>query len=94
MVEGAAPKMGRGIDRGNIRVFEEGLDSTYRKYLSDSERTRRNKESERLVTIARHIGANCRFLKIVRQLSGDCDLWYTAPFEDKSGIITKSILIL
>ena len=28
------------------------------------------------------------------QLSDDCDLWYTAPFEDKSGIITKSILIL
>jgi hypothetical protein len=27
-------------------------------------------------------------------LSDDCDLWYAAPVEDKSGTITKSIFVL
>lgn len=56
VVESATPKMGGGIDRGDIRVLEEGLDATYGKYLSDSERTRRDKESERLVTLAKQNG--------------------------------------
>ena len=56
VVEGATATMGGGIDRGDIRVLEEGLDATYGEYLSDSERTRRNKESERLVTLAKQNG--------------------------------------
>ncbi len=28
------------------------------------------------------------------QLSDDCDLWYTAPFEDKSGTIKRSVLVM
>ena len=49
VVEGTTPKMGGAINRGDIRVLEQGLDATYGAYIYDSERTRRDKESERLV---------------------------------------------
>ena len=53
VVKGATPKMGGAINRGDIRVLEQGLDASYGEYLSDSERARRDKESERLVTLAK-----------------------------------------
>ena len=43
-------------DRIDLRVFEEGLDTSYRSYSDDSERTRREAESERLVNIAKQHG--------------------------------------
>ena len=43
-------------DRSDLRVFEEGLDTSYRAYSDYSERTRRNQESERLVNIAKQHG--------------------------------------
>ena len=43
-------------NRGDLRVFEEGLDASYRSYSDDSERTRRAAESERLVNIAKRNG--------------------------------------
>lgn len=43
-------------NRGNIRVLEEGLDTSYRAYSDDSERTRRTAESERLVNLAKQHG--------------------------------------
>lgn len=43
-------------NRGNLRVFEEGLDTSYRSYSDDSERTRRTTESERLVNAAKQHG--------------------------------------
>ena len=32
--------------------------------------------------------------KLREQLSDDCDIWYSAPFEDKSGTISGSFLVL
>lgn len=43
-------------NRGDIRVLEEGLDTSYRAYSDDSERTRRTAESERLVSLAKQHG--------------------------------------
>lgn len=43
-------------NRGDLRVFEEGLDTSYRSYSDDSERTRRTAESERLVNLAKQHG--------------------------------------
>ncbi len=43
-------------NRGDIRVFEEGLDTSYREYSEYSERTRRTTESERLVSLAKQHG--------------------------------------
>ena len=43
-------------DRGDIRVFEEGLDAFRAAHSDDSERTRRAAESERLVSIAKQHG--------------------------------------
>ena len=43
-------------NRGDIRVLEEGLDTSYSAYSDDSERTRRTAESERLVSIAKQHG--------------------------------------
>lgn len=43
-------------NRGDIRVLEEGLDTSYRAYSDDSERTRRTAESERLVNLAKQHG--------------------------------------
>ena len=43
-------------DGSDLRVFEEGLDASYRTYSDDSERTRREAESERLVNIAKRNG--------------------------------------
>ena len=43
-------------NRGDIRVFEEGLDTSYSAYSDDSERTRRTAESERLVNLAKQHG--------------------------------------
>lgn len=56
MVENAAGAMAQLGNRGDIRVFEEGLDTSYRSYSDDSERTRREAESERLVNIAKQHG--------------------------------------
>lgn len=52
----ATRKTSRENNRGDIRVFEEGLAPEYTSYSVDSERTRREKESERLVTIAKQNG--------------------------------------
>lgn len=43
-------------DRGDLRVFEEGLDTSYNEYSEYSERTRRTAESERLVRVAKQHG--------------------------------------
>ena len=43
-------------DRGDLRVFEEGLDTSYNEYSEYSERTRRTAESERLVNTAKQHG--------------------------------------
>ena len=43
-------------NRGDIRVLEEGLDTSYREYSEYSERTRRTTESERLVSLAKQHG--------------------------------------
>ena len=43
-------------DRGSVRVFEEGLATNRRQHLDDSERDRREAESERLVDIAKENG--------------------------------------
>lgn len=43
-------------DRGDIRVYEEGLASSRDEYSEHSERNRREAESERLVKIAKSIG--------------------------------------
>ncbi|MBR5241324.1 MAG: hypothetical protein IKW05_05250 [Muribaculaceae bacterium] len=43
-------------DSRNLRVFEEGLDTSYRSYSDDSEKTRRAGETERLVNIAKQHG--------------------------------------
>lgn len=43
-------------NRGDIRVLEEGLDTSYSAYSDDSERTRRTAESERLVSLAKQHG--------------------------------------
>ena len=43
-------------NRGDIRVLEEGLDTSYSAYSDDSERTRRTAESERLVNLAKQHG--------------------------------------
>lgn len=48
--------MERSNDRSDLRVFEEGLDTSYGSYSHDSERTRREAESERLVSIAKQHG--------------------------------------
>jgi len=40
-------------NRSDLRVFEEGLDTSYNEYSEYSERTRRTAESERLVNIAK-----------------------------------------
>lgn len=43
-------------DRGDIRVYEEGLAASYNAHSEYSERTRRNSEAERLIGIARQQG--------------------------------------
>ena len=43
-------------DGSDLRVFEEGLDTSYNKYSEYSERNRREAESERLVNIAKQHG--------------------------------------
>ena len=43
-------------NRGDLRVYEEGLDTSYRAYSNDSERTRRSRESERLVNVSKQNG--------------------------------------
>lgn len=43
-------------DSGDLRVFEEGLDTSYSAYSNDSERTRRSRESERLVKVSKQHG--------------------------------------
>lgn len=53
MVENAAGAMAQLGNRGDIRVFEEGLAASRWEHSEYSERTRREAESERLVSIAR-----------------------------------------
>ena len=49
MVNDTTRGMARFRDRSDIRMFEEGLETPYRTYSNDSERNRRQTESERLV---------------------------------------------
>lgn len=49
MVDDTTRGMERFRDRSDIRMFEEGLETPYRTYSNDSERNRRQAESERLV---------------------------------------------
>ena len=56
MADDATRNMEGSNDRSDLRVFEEGLDTSYRSYSDDSERTRREAESERLVNIAKQHG--------------------------------------
>ncbi|MBD5327920.1 MAG: JAB domain-containing protein [Bacteroides sp.] len=57
---GMATDSARGVeadrDRSDIRVYEEGLGTSYNAHSDDSERDRREAESERLVSIARKQG--------------------------------------
>lgn len=58
--QGVADDGARGVssnsDRGDIRMFEEGLAALRAEHSDDSERTRRAAESERLVNIAKQHG--------------------------------------
>ena len=56
VVDDATRKVLGESNRGDIRVLEEGLGTSFDAYSDDSERTRRNKESERLVTLAKQHG--------------------------------------
>lgn len=56
VADDATPKILGASDRGDLRVFEEGLDTSYNEYSEYSERTRRTAESERLVGIAKKNG--------------------------------------
>ena len=56
MADDAAGIMETGNDRSDIRVFEEGLATSYREHSKYSERARRTAESERLVNIAKQHG--------------------------------------
>lgn len=56
MVGDAASGLAADRDRGDIRVYEEGLAASYDEYSEYSERDRREAESERLVEIARGQG--------------------------------------
>ena len=56
VADDAARIMERARDRSNIRMLEEGLGSAYRSHSNDSERDRREAESERLVNVAKENG--------------------------------------
>ena len=56
-------------NRGDLRVFEEGLDTSYRAYSDDSERTRRTAESERLVSLAKQHGLFIP-VEVIKTLTG------------------------
>ena len=56
-------------NRGDLRVFEEGLDTSYRAYSDDSERTRRAAESERLVSLAKQHGLFIP-VEVIKTLTG------------------------
>ena len=56
MADNTAGIMETGNDRSDIRVFEEGLATSYREHSEYSERARRTAESERLVNIAKQHG--------------------------------------
>lgn len=56
MDDDTAGIMETGNDRSDIRVFEEGLATSYREHSKYSERARRTAESERLVNIAKQHG--------------------------------------
>ena len=49
MVDDTTRGMERFRDRGDIRMFEEGMGASHGAYSHDSERNRRQAESERLV---------------------------------------------
>lgn len=53
MADDATREVLGASNRGDLRVFEEGLDAERRRNTDDSERTRRTAESERLVNIAK-----------------------------------------
>lgn len=54
--DGRAQEVSRPHRRGDIRVFEQGLESSRSAYSDGSERDRREAESERLVSIAKANG--------------------------------------
>lgn len=56
MVNDSARNMEKRNDRSDIRMFEEGLDTSYNEYSNNSERDRRTEESQRLVNIAKRNG--------------------------------------
>ena len=56
MADDATREVLGASNRGDLRVFEEGLDAERRRNTDDSERTRRTAESERLVNIAKQHG--------------------------------------
>lgn len=56
MADDTARSVEGNRNSSDLRVFEEGLDTSYRSYSDDSERTRRAGETERLVNIAKQHG--------------------------------------
>ena len=56
MADDATREVLGASNRGDLRVFEEGLDAERRRNTDDSERTRRTAESERLVNLAKQHG--------------------------------------
>ena len=56
VADDATQEVSGASNRGDIRVLEEGLDTSYREYSEYSERTRRTTESERLVSLAKQHG--------------------------------------
>ena len=56
MADDTARSVEGNRNSSDLRVFEEGLDTSYRSYSDDSERTRRAGETERLVNISKQHG--------------------------------------
>lgn len=59
----------RNSNGSDLRVFEEGLDTSYNEYSEYSERNRRTTESERLVNIAKQRGLYIT-IKVIKTLAG------------------------
>lgn len=92
VADDTAREMAQSGNRSDIRVFEEGLAASRREHSDDSERNRREAESERLVSIAKRHGLfiPAKVIKAsagrkVGKRTGESDVY----IDRKAGKVTK-----
>lgn len=88
MADDATRSVEKNRDSSDLRVFEEGLDTSYRSYSDDSERTRRAGETERLVNIAKQHGLFVP-AEVTKTLTGKVAKRTDESFDDLYKIINE-----